>query len=219
LRGFDLGVHKVNYVVSASEAHNQSNVRRTIEASLEDFEAIIAARQQRRLATKVVGGIATAFGCTLQGTVPEAQVLRMVEFMARTGADELILADTVGYASPAQVKRLFKQAAAIFKGTIYAHFHDTRGLGLANVTGALEAGVVHFDASIGGLGGCPFAPGASGNIDTEDCAFLLESMGFDTGLDIERLIALRGQVARDLPGERVGGMVAQAGLPRGFRLA
>jgi hydroxymethylglutaryl-CoA lyase len=215
-RGFDAGVGKINVVLSASEAHNLANVRRSTAESLADFGRIIAERKARGLATKVVAGIATTFGCTIQGHVPEAQVLRLVESLAAAGADEIALADTVGYANPAQVKRIFSAVAAIFDKPIYAHFHDTRGLGLANVSAAVDAGVTRFDASIGGLGGCPFAPGASGNIDTEDCAFLLESLGFDTGLDIDRLVALRARVAQWLPQERVGGMIAQAGLPKTF---
>jgi hydroxymethylglutaryl-CoA lyase len=215
-RGFDAGVGKINFVLSASEAHNLANVRRSTADSLADFGRIIAERKARGLATKVVAGIATTFGCTIQGHVPEAQVLRLVESLAAAGSDEIVLADTVGYANPAQVKRIFSAVATIFDKPVYAHFHDTRGLGLANVSAAVDAGITRFDASIGGLGGCPFAPGASGNIDTEDCAFLLESLGFDTGLDIEKLVALRGRVAQWLPQERVGGMVAQAGLPKTF---
>ena len=215
-RGFDAGVGKINVVLSASEAHNLANVRRSTAESLADFGRIIAERKARGLATKVVAGIATTFGCTIQGHVPEAQVLRLVESLAAAGADEIALADTVGYANPAQVKRIFSAVAAIFDKPIYAHFHDTRGLGLANVSAAVDAGITRFDASIGGLGGCPFAPGASGNIDTEDCAFLLESLGFDTGLDIDKLVALRARVAQWLPQERVGGMIAQAGLPKTF---
>ncbi|HEX4557413.1 MAG TPA: hydroxymethylglutaryl-CoA lyase [Xanthobacteraceae bacterium] len=215
-RGFDAGVGKINFVLSASEAHNLANVRRSTAESVADFGRIIAERKARGLATKVVAGIATTFGCTIQGHVPEAQVLRLVESLAAAGSDEIVLADTVGYANPAQVKRIFSAVAAIFDKPIYAHFHDTRGLGLANVSAAVDAGITRFDASIGGLGGCPFAPGASGNIDTEDCAFLLESLGFDTGLDIEKLVALRERVAQWLPQERVGGMIAQAGLPKTF---
>jgi hydroxymethylglutaryl-CoA lyase len=216
MRGFDAGVGKINFVLSASEAHNLANVRRSTAESVADFGRIIAERKARGLATKVVAGIATTFGCTIQGHVPEAQVLRLVESLAAAGSDEIVLADTVGYANPAQVKRIFSAVAAIFDKPIYAHFHDTRGLGLANVSAAVDAGITRFDASIGGLGGCPFAPGASGNIDTEDCAFLLESLGFDTGLDIDKLVALRGRVAQWLPQERVGGMIAQAGLPKTF---
>jgi hydroxymethylglutaryl-CoA lyase len=215
-RGFEAGVDKINFVLSASEAHNLANVRRSTAESVTDFSRIIAERKARGLATKVVAGIATTFGCTIQGHVPEAHVLRLVESLAAAGSDEIVLADTVGYANPAQVKRIFSAVAAIFDKPVYAHFHDTRGLGLANVSAAVDAGITRFDASIGGLGGCPFAPGASGNIDTEDCAFLLESLGFDTGLDIEKLVALRERVAQWLPQERVGGMIAQAGLPKTF---
>jgi len=215
-RGFDAGVDKINFVLSASEAHNLANVRRSTAESVADFGRIIAERKARGLVTKVVAGIATTFGCTIQGHVPEAQVLRLVESLAAAGSDEIVLADTVGYANPAQVKRIFSAVGTIFDKPVYAHFHDTRGLGLANVSAAVDAGITRFDASIGGLGGCPFAPGASGNIDTEDCAFLLESLGFDTGLDIEKLVALRERVAQWLPQERVGGMIAQAGLPKTF---
>lgn len=148
--------------------------------------------------------------------MPEARVFEIAERLCKIGADELIIADTVGYANPKQVKRILRQIVEIFPGPVYAHFHDTRGLGLANVTAAVDAGITRFDASIGGLGGCPFAPGASGNIDTEDCAFLLESMGFDTGLDIAKLVALRNKVAGWLPDERVGGTIARAGLPKTF---
>ena len=219
VRGFEAGVHKINYVLSASEAHNLANVRRPVDESVADFKRIIAERNARGLTTKVVGAIATAFGCTIQGPVPEREVLRLVEGLAEAGSDEIALADTVGYANPAQIKRIFSAATAMFSGPIYAHFHDTRGLGLANVAAAVDVGITRFDASIGGLGGCPFAPGASGNIDTEDTAFLLESMGFDTGLDIQKLVALRGKVAQWLPDERVGGMIARAGLPKTFALA
>lgn len=217
-RGFEAGVDKINYVLSASEPHNLANVRRTTQESVEDFRRIVEARNERGLKAKVVGSIATSFGCTIQGKVPEADVLRLIEALAQAGVDEIALADTVGYGNPAQVKRLFTAAAKIFDGPFYAHFHDTRGLGLANVSAAVDVGVTRFDASIGGLGGCPFAPGASGNIDTEDTAFLLESIGFDTGLDIPKLVALRDKVAGWLPDEKVEGVIARAGLPKTFDL-
>ena len=216
VRAMDNGAHKVNYVLSASEMHNKANVRRTTEESLEDFGRIVADRNTRGIKAKIVGGVATVFGCTLQGDVPESRVYEIVERLAKLGADELIVADTVGYANPAQVKRIFTRILSLYSGPVYAHFHDTRGLGLANVTAAIDTGIRRFDASIGGLGGCPFAPGASGNIDTEDCAFLLESMGFDTGLDIEKLVILRNKVAAWFPDERVGGTIARAGLPKTF---
>jgi hydroxymethylglutaryl-CoA lyase len=218
-RALSLGIPKINYVMSASEEHNQANVRRSVAQSIDGFEQIIALRDERAPGkVRVASGIATAFGCTISGVVSEKEVLRIAEKLVSLGADELIVADTVGYANPTQVRRIL---SAIVKHVapvpVAAHFHDTRGLGLANVVAALDAGVRHFDASTGGLGGCPFAPGATGNINTEDCAFLLESMGFDTGLDIEALVALRRQVEEWLPNERFAGSVVRAGLPKTYR--
>jgi hydroxymethylglutaryl-CoA lyase len=218
-RGFDLGVPMLNFVVSASEMHNLANVRRSTDDSIVEFRKIIAERDARGLTgkTRIAGGVATAFGCTLQGEVPEQRVIEVAGLLAQAGADMIYLADTVGYGNPAQVRRLFamvsKEVGPLKLG---AHFHDTRGLGLANVTAALDVGIRHFDASLAGLGGCPFAPGATGNINAEDCAFLLESMGFDTGIDIEGLRELRKRVETWLPGETFFGMVARAGLPKTF---
>jgi hydroxymethylglutaryl-CoA lyase len=221
-RAFDAGVPKVNYVLSASEEHNRSNVRRSTDESLEDFKRIVAERDARGLKGKVIinSGIATSFGCTIQGEVPEKRVVEIAGILAEAGADEVSLADTVGYANPAQVRRLFGAVAKVTRGLpLAAHFHDTRGLGIANVSAAVDAGVTRFDASLAGLGGCPFAPGAPGNIDTEDCVFLLESLGFDTGIDIDKLVAVRATVEPWLPGEKFFGMVARAGLPKTFREA
>jgi hydroxymethylglutaryl-CoA lyase len=221
-RAFDIGVPKVNYVLSASEAHSLANVRRTTDESIADFRRIVAERDARGLKGRVAlaAGIATSFGCTIQGTVPETRVVEIARLMAEAGAEEISLADTVGYGDPGQVRRLFGAVARVADGIpLAAHFHDTRGLGIANVTAAVEAGVRRFDASLAGLGGCPFAPGATGNINTEDCVFLLESLGFETGIDIEKLIAVRAEVESWLPGERFFGMVARAGLPKTFRPA
>lgn len=220
IRAFDTGLRKVNYVVSASEAHSLANARRSSEAALEEFRLIVAERRARGLDGQVVlgCGIATAFGCTLQGEVPAARVVAIAETLAREGADEIMAADTVGYGDPRQVRHMFGALRrAVGDTPLAAHFHDTRGLGLANVAAALEAGVQRFDASLGGLGGCPFAPGATGNIGTEDCAFMLEAMGFDTGIDIEALLALRRRLESWLPDERFSGGLARAGLPNGFR--
>ncbi|WP_340110288.1 hydroxymethylglutaryl-CoA lyase [Pikeienuella sp. HZG-20] len=218
-RAFESGVHQVNYVLSASEAHNQANVRRTTDESLADFRRIVEERDARGLkgAVRIGAGIATSFGCTIQGAVPEARVVEIATALAEAGAEEITLADTVGYGDPAQVKRIFRAVAqAVGPTPLAAHFHDTRGLGVSNVYAALEAGVRRFDAALAGLGGCPFAPGATGNINSEDCCFLLESLGFETGIDIEALIALRAEVEGWLPGERFFGMVAAAGLPKTF---
>ena len=218
-RAFAIGLPKVNYVLSASEAHNLANVRRSTEESLQDFARIAAIRNQRPEARiSLAGGIATAFGCTIAGAVPETRVVELAVRLVEMGADEIIVADTVGYGDPGQVRRLMTAViAAVGCAPVACHFHDTRGLGLANVTAALDAGVRAFDASLAGLGGCPFAPGATGNIDTEDTVFLLEQLGFATGIDIEALIALRRDVESWLPGERFSGAIARAGLPKTYR--
>jgi hydroxymethylglutaryl-CoA lyase len=221
-RAFDLGMPKVNFVLSASEQHNRANVRRTSDESLEDFRRIIAERDARGLkgTTVVAASIATSFGCTLQGEVPEPRVVQIAALLAEAGAGEITLADTVGYGNPAQVRRLFTAVSQVVNGVqLAAHFHDTRGLGIANVSAAVDAGVRQFDASLAGLGGCPFAPGATGNINSEDCAFLLESLGFDTGVDFDKLVAVRAEIESWLPGERFFGMVARSGLPKTFRQA
>jgi hydroxymethylglutaryl-CoA lyase len=219
-RAFETGIAKINYVLSASEAHNQANVRRSTQESLDDFVRIVAKRDEVGKRNVFIGaGIATAFGCTISGSVSEKRVVQIAEQLARAGADEIIIADTVGYANPAQVERLVRAIVhAVSPAPVACHFHDTRGLGLANVTAALIAGVRRFDASLGGLGGCPFAPGASGNINTEDCVFLLESLGYETGIDIEALVRLRATVESWLPGERFSGAIARAGLPKTFRM-
>jgi hydroxymethylglutaryl-CoA lyase len=218
-RAFALDLPQVNYVLSASEAHNLANVRRSTEESLQDFARIAAARHQRSgPRVLLAGGIATAFGCTIAGSVAQARVVEIAVRLVEMGADEILIADTVGYADPGQVRRLMQAVmAAVGIVPVACHFHDTRGLGLANVTAALDVGVRAFDASLAGLGGCPFAPGATGNIDTEDTVFLLEQLGLDTGIDIEALIALRRTVESWLPGERFSGAVARAGLPKTYR--
>jgi hydroxymethylglutaryl-CoA lyase len=218
-RAFSAGVQKVNYVLSASESHNQRNVRRTTAESLADFRRIVELRDSRPewRGIRLCGGISTAFGCTIEGAVPEDTVIRLAEQYVEHGADKLSIADTVGYASPPQVKRIFGRLAQTIRGVEFTgHFHDTRGLGLANVYAALEAGVRSFDASLGGLGGCPWAPGATGNIVTEDLVFLLESSGFKTGVDLDRLVQVRRIVARALPGEPLHGAIAKAGPPKTF---
>lgn len=220
-RVFEIGLPKLNYVLSASEDHNRANVRRSTDESIDGFRSIVAERDSRGLKDKVmIGvGIATSFGCTIQGTVPEKRVIEIAGLLAEAGAQEISLADTVGYGNPAQVRRLFGAVARVVGDIpLAAHFHDTRGLGIANVAAAVDAGVRRFDASLAGLGGCPFAPGATGNINSEDCAFLLESLGFDTGIDFAKLIAVREEVETWLPGERFFGMVARAGLPKTFHM-
>lgn len=226
LRGFQdaaaAGAHKVTLPVSASQAHSRANIRMSCEEALESVARICAARDalpaDRR--PKVEVGISTAFGCTIQGEVPEDWVFEMARRIANHGADSVGLSDTVGYANPRQVLRMFRRLKSELGDRAGgAHLHNTRGQGLANVVAALEAGVTTFDASQGGIGGCPYAPGASGNIVTEDLVFLLESMGLDTGIDIGKLIAARAILSEALPGEPIYGHVPDAGLPKGFRAA
>jgi hydroxymethylglutaryl-CoA lyase len=165
---------------------------------------------------EIEGAVSTAFGCTMQGVVAEDDVVRIAAALAEF-CDSVALADTVGYANPAQVKRLFsKVRKAIGDKLEGAHFHNTRGLGLANALAAFEEGVRHFDSSMGGLGGCPFAPGASGNVITEDLVFMFEAMGVSTGIDLERLFEARGILILGIPDEPVYGHTPLAGLPKGF---
>jgi hydroxymethylglutaryl-CoA lyase len=218
-RALQFGVHKINYVISVSESHNRANVRRSTEESALDFERIVALCREAPASTRpiVVGGLSTAMGCTIEGKVPEERVRRLALRLVAAGADEIILADTVGYGDPAAVRRLFgavqEDVGAV---PITAHFHDTRGLGLANVVAALDVGIRAFDASLAGLGGCPYAPGASGNICTEDLVFLLESMGWKTGVDLDKLIGVRARVCAELGDQPYHGTIARAGLPKGF---
>ena len=221
-RGLALGVHEMNFVLSVSEGHNRANVRRTTAESIEDFRRVLAlchtAPPDRR--PRVACGLATAFGCTIEGAVDVDRVRRIAVEAAEAGADAILLADTVGYGQPAAVERVFRRVIAdVAPLPVAGHFHNTRGLGLANVLAALNAGARAFDASLGGLGGCPYAPGATGNIVTEDLAFMLEAMGFDTGVDIERLLEVRQLVARALPDVPQHGAIAKAGLPKNFRTA
>ena len=214
---FDAGVHAVTIPVSVSEPHSIANIRKTHDEILADVRAIVALRDARYPAIEVEVGLATAFGCTIQGAVPEDDVVRLALKAADCRVDSIHPADTVGFANPTQVRRLIPRLRAEVGDLCRSvHFHNTRGQGLANVVAALDVGIREFDASHGGLGGCPYAPGATGNIVTEDLVFLLEAMGLRTGIDVERLIAARSVLAAGLPGEELYGHVADAGLPKGF---
>jgi hydroxymethylglutaryl-CoA lyase len=221
-RGLALGVHEMNFVLSVSEGHNKSNVRRSTDESIEDFRRVVALCREhggngasRR--PRINCGLATSFGCTIEGDVDEERVRRIANEVAEAGADGIILADTVGYGQPAAIGRVFRRVIAdVAPLPVAAHFHDTRGLGLANVLAAFAAGCKAFDASLGGLGGCPYAPGASGNIVMEDTAFMFESMGIETGIDIDHLTRVREIVGRALPEVTLYGAIAKAGLPRNF---
>jgi hydroxymethylglutaryl-CoA lyase len=215
------GAHKITLPLSASETHSLKNLRRTHAQVFEEVERIVERLASVPAAERPVfeGAVSTAFGCTLEGPVPESTVVALAERLMALGCDEVGLSDTTGYANPAQVRSLVKAVhAAIGTGALTGlHLHNTRGLGLANAVAGLEVGITTFDASQGGLGGCPFAPGASGNIVTEDLVFLLESMGLRTGIDLDRLMEARACLAQALPGEPLYGFVADAGPPLGFR--
>jgi hydroxymethylglutaryl-CoA lyase len=201
--------------LSASHAHSLANLRKPPDDVVADIARIRAARDAAASSCKIEVGISTAFGCTIQGRVDPAEVMRLVQAALDAGADRIGLADTVGYADPLMVGRLFEQAARIAGDRLACgHFHDTRGLGMANVFAAWQTGVRRFDASLAGIGGCPHAPGASGNVATEDVAYLFASMGVATGIDFDQLLALRHKVAGWLDGETLHGSVWRAGLPK-----
>ena len=214
---FEAGVHKITMPISASRAHSLANVRKTPEEMVEEVRNIVAMRNDIAPHVHIEAGISTAFGCTLQGTVADDDVIALAAACVEAGANESGLSDTTGMANPAQVKRLFKRLIAELGDKAgAAHMHNTRGLGLANCLAAYDVGTRTFDASLAGLGGCPYAPGASGNVVTEDLVFMFEAMGVRTGVDVERLIAAREALARGLPGEALYGMTPLAGLPTGF---
>ncbi len=203
--------------LSASHAHSLANLRKTPDDVVAEVAKIRAARDAAGSKTLIEGGVGTAFGCTLQGHVDKSEVLRLMQALLDAGADRVSMADTVGYADPGMVRDLFEEAVRIAGDCFWCgHFHDTRGLGLANVYAALDVGVNRFDACLAGIGGCPHAPGASGNVSTEDLAYMLGSMGVSTGIDITQLLALRKRVAEWLQGETLHGSLWQAGLPKTF---
>ena len=212
------GVHKLTIPVSASAAHSMANVRKTREDMVAEVRSIVALRNEVAPGVKIEAGISTAFGCTLQGAVPEDDVVWLAGQCIAAGADESGLSDTTGMANPAQVRRLFQRVRAeIGDHTGAAHMHNTRGLGLANCLAAWDVGVRTFDSSLGGLGGCPYAPGASGNVVTEDLVFMFEAMGVRTGINLQALFAARAPLVAGLPGEPVYGMTPEAGLPKGWQ--
>ncbi len=214
---FEAGAHKITIPISASEAHSLANVRKSRVDMVTELKAIVALRNEIAPQVKIEVGMSTAFGCTIQGNVGEREVLWLAEQCVQAGADELGLSDTTGMANPAQVKRLFCQVRAVIGDkTGAAHMHNTRGLGLANCLAAFEQGVRTFDSSMAGLGGCPFAPGASGNVVTEDLVFMFEAMGVRTGVDIEKLFVARQVLRAGLPNEPLYGMIPEAGLPKGW---
>lgn len=214
------GAHAMLLPMSASHAHSLANLRKTPDEVVVEVARIRSALDAAGSACTLEVGLSTAFGCTIQGDVPEAEVLRLAQAALDAGADCISLADTVGYADPRQVKDIFTKVFA-FAGDklVCGHFHDTRGLGLANVMASLEAGVSRFDACVAGLGGCPHAPGASGNVSAEDLVYLMHSMKIQTGIDFARLLALRERVTQWLAGECFQGTIWKVGLPKTMQAA
>jgi hydroxymethylglutaryl-CoA lyase len=219
-RAAEAGAHRVTIPVSVSEGHSRANVNRAPMEQVAEVARVVAWVRDAGVDIEVEAACSTAFGCSIDGVVPEAATVRIAAALAEAGVAAVALADTVGYADPAQVRRVVRAVRAEVGDTFKnLHLHDTMGLGLANALAGLEEGVRSFDAALAGLGGCPFAPGASGNIVTEDLVFMLESMGFETGIDLDRLVPARDVLRAGLPDEPVRGAVAQAGLPRTFRAA
>jgi hydroxymethylglutaryl-CoA lyase len=214
-RALETRPHSMLVPLSMSHAHSLSNLKKPPEAVIDEL-----ARMRDLIDTEKAGitleiGLSTAFGCTLQGKVDTAEVLRLLKLALDAGVDKVGLADTVGYADPLQVRQMFDACKAVAGDKLdCGHFHDTRGLGLANVMAAWQAGATVFDACTGGIGGCPHAPGASGNVSMEDAVYLFKSMGVETGIDFDKLIALRKKVAQWLDGEALYGSIARAGLPK-----
>ncbi len=217
------GAHKITIPLSASESNSLSNVRRTHQQMLQEIRSIVALLKSLPAERRPIfeGGLSTAFGCTIEGEVPVARVVALAEALMQAGCDEIGLADTVGYANPSQIRSLVRQvqSAVGARHVTSLHLHNTRGLGLANVLAGLDVGITTFDSSLGGLGGCPYSPGASGNIVTEDLVFMLEAMGLATGIDLQKLFDVRAIVHAALPDEPLYGHTPDAGLPLGFSAA
>ena len=216
----DAGVDKMCLPLSVSETHSEANLKKNHSQVLEEVKIIsqYIKTLDENDRPEFEGNLSTAFGCTLEGKVSEKAVLSLGVKMMELGCNEVGLSDTTGYANPAQIKRLIRllKKEVGNENLTSVHLHNTRGLGLANALAALEEGITTLDSSLGGIGGCPFAPGASGNIVTEDLVFMLDAMGINTGIDIEALLAVNRMVKKALPNEELYGFTIDSGLPKGY---
>jgi hydroxymethylglutaryl-CoA lyase len=214
------GAHRVSVPVSVSDGHSRANLNRSPDEQVAVVRTIVDWMRDHAPGVELEVACSTAFGCSIDGVVPEREVVRIAGALAAAGAAQIGLADTVGYANPAQIRSVVHAVRAEVGAVLVGlHLHDTMGLGIANALAGLEAGIRDFDSALAGLGGCPFAPGASGNIVTEDLVFMLESMGFATGVDLDGLIAARAFLHAGLPNEAMHGQLAKAGIPRTFQRA
>jgi hydroxymethylglutaryl-CoA lyase len=223
-RALEAGVHRIVAPISVSAAHSLANVRKTPAEMIDAFatmrDAIDSAQGAGTRRVQLIAGLSTVFGCTLQGAVPYADIAAIARDAVNAGADVIALGDTTGEATPRQVGEIIDLVRGVAGDKLRSlHFHDTRGLGLANTLIALQHGIREFDASLAGLGGCPHAPGATGNVNTEDLVFMLDSMDYETGIDLARLIASRDVLADALPGEPLYGYLARAGVPKQFAIS
>jgi len=219
-RAYAAGVHKIIIPVSVSESHSRSNTNKGTFEQVGELASLVQWVRAQERPMRIEAGCSTAFGCSLEGFIPERRVVEVAAAIAAIGVDDIALADTVGYATPYQVRSAIRAVRAEVGGRLTKlHLHDTMGMAIANAVIGVEEGIRAFDAAMGGLGGCPFAPGASGNIVTEDLVFLLESMGLDTGIDLEALLACRRHLHDSLPQEALRGALGTAGIPRTFRKA
>ena len=217
---YNAGVHKISIPISVSDGHSRANLNRTPAESIEMMKGICEWLHAQPRKVPLVVGVSTAFGCSIDGVVTTAQTVAMAKGLADAGADAIMLADTVGYAHPAQIRAVVRATREAIGPTLCGlHLHDTCGLGIANALAGVEEGIRAFDSCLAGLGGCPYAPGASGNVVTEDLVFMLESMGFRTGIDLQKLFEARRVLHEGLPAEPMHGQVPKAGIPPTFRKA
>jgi hydroxymethylglutaryl-CoA lyase len=217
---YNAGVHKISIPISVSEGHSRANLNRAPAESIEMMKSVCEWLHAQPRKVPLVVGVSTAFGCSIDGVVTTAQTVAMAKGLADAGADAIMLADTVGYAHPAQIRAVVRATREAIGPTLYGlHLHDTCGLGIANALAGVEEGIRAFDSCLAGLGGCPYAPGASGNVVTEDLVFMLESMGFRTGIDLQKLFEARRVLHEGLPAEPMHGQVPKAGIPPTFRRA